>query len=289
MPSESSEFGSKAGHPNWWNPGRGARNRVCSESRLNYKTAIDRSRGDQRLLKILVANRKGGCGKTTVATQLASALAVSGHAVCLADADRQRSSLGWLACRPPEAPPITALDWTKEIGKPPKGEGFLVIDAVAGLHGKRAVEMVKLADLLILPMLPFRRLTKASRAAFLIASRKCDASLADGYGSASSAIGYAAARTVPAALSDLSRGSGLQSSRECATANSTSNPPRPGSAFSMLAAGGGALCGPTGTRCWPLSSRMLLDCEGCFALYVDLPAPQEERSGARLQQRVHAK
>jgi chromosome partitioning protein len=154
LPSESSEFGSKAGHPNWWNPGRGARNRVCSESRLNYKTAIDRSRGDQRLLKILVANRKGGCGKTTVATQLASALAVSGHAVCLADADRQRSSLGWLACRPPEAPPITALDWTKEIGKPPKGEGFLVIDAVAGLHGKRAVEMVKLADLLILPMLP---------------------------------------------------------------------------------------------------------------------------------------
>ena len=106
------------------------------------------------MLKIFVANRKGGCGKTTVATQLASALAVSGHAVCLADADRQRSSLGWLACRPPEAPPITALDWTKEIGKPPKGEGFLVIDAVAGLHGKRAVEMVKLADLLILPMQP---------------------------------------------------------------------------------------------------------------------------------------
>jgi chromosome partitioning protein len=106
------------------------------------------------LLKILVANRKGGCGKTTVATQLAGALAASGHTVCLADADRQRSSLGWLACRPPEAPPITALDWTKAVGKAPKGEGFLVIDAAAGLHGKRAVEMVKLADLLILPMLP---------------------------------------------------------------------------------------------------------------------------------------
>ena len=104
--------------------------------------------------KILVANRKGGCGKTTVATQLAGALAASGHACCLADTDRQRSSLGWLACRPAEAPPITALDWTKEIGNPPKGEGFLVIDAAAGLRGERALEMVKLADLLILPMLP---------------------------------------------------------------------------------------------------------------------------------------
>jgi chromosome partitioning protein len=106
------------------------------------------------LRKILVANRKGGCGKTTVATQLAGALAASGYACCLADADRQRSSLGWLACRPPQVPTITALDWTKEIGKPPKGEGFLIVDTAAGLHGERAVEMVKLADLLILPMLP---------------------------------------------------------------------------------------------------------------------------------------
>jgi chromosome partitioning protein len=106
------------------------------------------------LLKILVANRKGGCGKTTVATQLAGAFAASGYPCCLADADRQRSSLGWLACRPPEVPMIAALDWTKQIGKPPKGDGFLVIDTAAGLRGERAVEMVKLADLLILPMLP---------------------------------------------------------------------------------------------------------------------------------------
>jgi chromosome partitioning protein len=49
---------------------------------------------------------------------------------------------------------IAALDWTKQIGKPPKGDGFLVIDTAAGLRGERAVEMVKLADLLILPMLP---------------------------------------------------------------------------------------------------------------------------------------
>jgi len=106
------------------------------------------------LLRILVANSKGGCGKTTIATHLAGAFAAAGHLCCLADADRQRSSLGWLACRPEGVPAITALDWSKEIGEPPKGKGFLVIDAAAGLRGERSVELVKLADLLVLPVLP---------------------------------------------------------------------------------------------------------------------------------------
>jgi len=79
-----------------------------------------------------------------------------------------------------------------------------------------------------------RRLTKASRAAFLIASKKCGALPPAGCGSASSVIGYAAVRTVPAALSGLSQSSELRSSRVCAIASSTSNPPRPGSACSML-------------------------------------------------------
>ena len=150
MPRKSSEFSS----------GGGIRGPIGGSAKIGFDQrvgSVTKSRSNapgERLIKILVANRKGGCGKTTVATQLAGALAASGHTCCLADADRQRSSLGWLACRPPQAPPITALDWTKDIGKSPKGEGFLVIDAAAGLHGKHAVEMVKLADLLILPMLP---------------------------------------------------------------------------------------------------------------------------------------
>ncbi len=106
------------------------------------------------MFRILVANSKGGCGKTTIATQLAGALAVSGHRSHLADADRQRSSLAWLASRPPGVAPVMPLDWTEEIGDPPKGKGFLVIDGAAGLRGQRSVELANLADLLVLPVLP---------------------------------------------------------------------------------------------------------------------------------------
>src|SRR5262249_42471136 len=58
------------------------------------------------VLRILVATPKGGCGKTTIATQLAAAFAAAGHLTVLADADRQRSSLGWLARRPQGAAAI---------------------------------------------------------------------------------------------------------------------------------------------------------------------------------------
>ena len=50
--------------------------------------------------KILVVNSKGGCGKTTLATNLAVALAARGDDVALADADRQKSSLSWVKRRP---------------------------------------------------------------------------------------------------------------------------------------------------------------------------------------------
>jgi cellulose biosynthesis protein BcsQ len=63
--------------------------------------------------KILVVNSKGGCGKTTVATNLASALAARGDDVALADADRQKSSLSWTKRRPKQLNPIEGLNWTK--------------------------------------------------------------------------------------------------------------------------------------------------------------------------------
>lgn len=106
------------------------------------------------MLKILVANAKGGCGKTTVATHLAAALATSGRSTLLADADRQRSSLGWLARRPPNAAPIVGLDWSRDLGKPDKRMQCLVIDAAPALRRKGIAELVGLTDLVVLPMLP---------------------------------------------------------------------------------------------------------------------------------------
>jgi chromosome partitioning protein len=106
------------------------------------------------VLRILVANTKGGCGKTTIATQLAAAFAAAGHLTALADADRQRSSLGWLARRPQHAAAIAGLDWSREVGAPMRRTERLVVDAAAALRGRRVAELVKTADLVVLPVLP---------------------------------------------------------------------------------------------------------------------------------------
>lgn len=105
-------------------------------------------------LTVLVANTKGGCGKTTIATNLAAAFAGAGLTTALADGDRQRSSLGWLKRRPEGAPPIIGLDWGKEDGATPKKIARLVVDAPAAMRLKRAEALIKLADVIVLPVLP---------------------------------------------------------------------------------------------------------------------------------------
>lgn len=106
------------------------------------------------LLSILVGNIKGGCGKTTIATHLASAFAAAGYATVLADCDRQRSSLHWLERRPDKAATIAGLDWSKEAGEPPEGTERLVIDAPAAMRHRDAKELVALADIILVPVLP---------------------------------------------------------------------------------------------------------------------------------------
>jgi chromosome partitioning protein len=56
---------------------------------------------------IVVANPKGGVGKTTLSTNLAGYLASRGRAVMLGDVDRQQSSRTWLGLRPDGLPKIS--------------------------------------------------------------------------------------------------------------------------------------------------------------------------------------
>jgi chromosome partitioning protein len=106
------------------------------------------------VLRILVTNIKGGCGKTTIATSLAGAFAVSGFETALADVDRQHSSLDWLRLRPAAAPAISGLDWRKQPGEVPNSTRRLVIDAPANLKMKEVGELIASADLVVVPVLP---------------------------------------------------------------------------------------------------------------------------------------
>ncbi len=104
---------------------------------------------------VVVANPKGGVGKSTLATNIAGYFASKGHAVMLGDADRQQSSRLWLGLRPAGARPISAWDVDKgNIARPPKGVTHVVLDTPAGMHGKQLKELMQLADKVVVPLQP---------------------------------------------------------------------------------------------------------------------------------------
>src|SRR5712664_4473371 len=110
----------------------------------------------------LVINPKGGSGKTTVATNLASYFASINLATTLMDYDAQWSSLNWLRLRAPHAPRIHGAN-----GAPPKAGRLrsidmhvppetqqLVIDAPAGASGLLLQELLTRAHCILIPVAP---------------------------------------------------------------------------------------------------------------------------------------
>ena len=100
---------------------------------------------------LLVANPKGGSGKTTLATNLAGYFAGLGWHVVLSDMDRQKSALKWLATRPVRLPFVNALNG--------RGDHLIslsadinIIDSPAGLRGEKLKDAVKAADWIIVPI-----------------------------------------------------------------------------------------------------------------------------------------
>ena len=104
---------------------------------------------------VVVANPKGGVGKSTLSTNIAGYFASQGHSVVLGDLDRQRSAHLWLGQRPPQARPIGVWDLASDlITRPPNGATHAVLDTPAGLHGWRLKDVLKMADKVIVPLQP---------------------------------------------------------------------------------------------------------------------------------------
>ena len=104
---------------------------------------------------IMVMNAKGGCGKSTLAINIASYFANDGHAVALADYDPQRSAIDWLERRPANRPKIAGVEAYQDgLRHAPRNADILVIDAPARSHGKELTDLVKHAETIVVPVLP---------------------------------------------------------------------------------------------------------------------------------------
>lgn len=113
--------------------------------------------------RILVLNSKGGCGKTTIATTLASRYACDGFNTVLVDYDPQGSSMRWLSQRSQNRPVIKGVDAHKNLTMnvtstwalrvPPTTER-IVIDAPAGVMGHQVLDYLRGIDTVIIPVLP---------------------------------------------------------------------------------------------------------------------------------------
>lgn len=105
---------------------------------------------------IMVMNAKGGCGKSTLATNIASYFAAEeGMSVALADYDPQRSSLDWLERRPDNRPEIIGIEGFKDgLRRAPRSADIVVIDAPARSHGAELTNLVKHAETIVVPVLP---------------------------------------------------------------------------------------------------------------------------------------
>ena len=113
--------------------------------------------------RIIVLNSKGGCGKTTIATNLASFYASAGYVTALVDHDPQASSMRWLSLRPKEKTEVygvpayerprsgVTMSWHRRVLP---GTDRVIIDAPAGVMGQQLQEFVRSVDTVLVPVLP---------------------------------------------------------------------------------------------------------------------------------------
>ena len=107
------------------------------------------------MLTVLVASSKGGCGKSTVVTQLASHWAQQGKHTAIIDADRQGSSFRWASLRPDNVPGVLGLQGgRKALSALPPDTQRVLIDTPAGVTERELEPYLEQASMLLVPVLP---------------------------------------------------------------------------------------------------------------------------------------
>ncbi len=104
---------------------------------------------------VLVANPKGGAGKTTLATNLSGHFANQGKVTTLCDLDRQQSALRWMAFRDPALPQVSGYYGGNQISLSlPREADWVVVDAPAGLQGYKLSDYIRAVDRVVVPLVP---------------------------------------------------------------------------------------------------------------------------------------
>ena len=116
-----------------------------------------------RPCRLMVANAKGGCGKTTLATNTAAYFAKQGGHVALIDYDPQGSSTQWLQARNDTLPNIYAVEAFRKFDthatrafqrKVPSDTSHVIIDTPAGLASNHLSDIIRQSDMIVIPVVP---------------------------------------------------------------------------------------------------------------------------------------
>ena len=118
---------------------------------------------DSPVRRVLIINGKGGCGKTTLATNLAVAYANQGVNVALLDNDPQGSSTYWSELRDPQLPQVhlvakherpTMYQTSSFHHRLPAETQMVIVDGHSNARGRDLETLLRQTDIILVPMLP---------------------------------------------------------------------------------------------------------------------------------------
>jgi len=132
---------------------------IVSERRTTADKPGVRVVSQTQPIRVLVANAKGGCGKTTMATNIASYFATQGEQTAIVDYDPQGSSMDWLSARDPHLANIIGVaafknqtpNSTRSYNlRVPSTTTRIVLDTPAGLAGHVLSDMIQASDFIVI-------------------------------------------------------------------------------------------------------------------------------------------